>query len=285
MIDMHLHTYYSDGTLSPTEVVQRAVNRGIKILAITDHDGFDGVAEALDAGEQLGVLVIPGIEFSSNMLGEELNGSPPNYAGDIINMHILGYEIDIQNVQLSKAVEKIRRQRKDRNEKLLAEFNRLGYRILEEDLRQREGQDYAGKPNFALALVKKGYIKTTKEASTPGHFLRHPNVRRIHREKIHVREAISLINDAGGYAVLAHPMKVRFPESAGADVFEQLEPLLDQLREWGLAGMECHYSTHTAEEAARLVEMAESRGLLITSGSDFHGPDFDPGLDIGVTEK
>ena len=85
--------------------------------------------------------------------------------------------------------------------------------------------------------------------------------------------------------MLAHPMKVRFPESTGADVFEQLEPLLDQLKEWGLAGMECYYSTHTAEDAARLVAMAESRGLLITSGSDFHGPDFDPGLDIGITRK
>ncbi|MFA5634464.1 MAG: PHP domain-containing protein [Anaerovoracaceae bacterium] len=285
MIDMHLHTYYSDGTLSPTEVVQRAVDRGMKILAITDHDGFDGVSEALDAGKRLGVLVIPGIEFSANMHGEEMNEAPQSYVGDIINMHILGYEIDTQNAQLSEAVEKIRRQRKERNEKLLAEFNRLGYGISEEDLRQRTGQEYAGKPNFALALVKRGYIKTTREASTPGHFLRHPNVRRIHREKIHVRQAISLINDAGGYAVLAHPMKIRFPESTGADVFEQLELLLDQLKEWGLAGMECYYSTHTAEDAARLAEMAESRGLLITSGSDFHGPDFDPGLDIGVTKK
>ncbi|MFA7660121.1 MAG: PHP domain-containing protein, partial [Anaerovoracaceae bacterium] len=192
MIDMHLHTYYSDGTLSPTEVVQRAVDRGMKILAITDHDGFDGVSEALDAGKRLGVLVIPGIEFSANMHGEEMNEAPQSYVGDIINMHILGYEIDTQNAQLSEAVEKIRRQRKERNEKLLAEFNRLGYGISEEDLRQRTGQEYAGKPNFALALVKRGYIKTTREASTPGHFLRHPNVRRIHREKIHVRQAISL---------------------------------------------------------------------------------------------
>ena len=202
-------------------------------------------------------------------------------------MHILGYEIDIQNKPLLKAVEKIRKQRKERNQKLITEFNRLGYMIEEEDLRQREGQDYAGKPNFALALVKRGYIKTTKEASTPGQFLRHPSVRRIHREKIHVREAISLIKDAGGYAVLAHPLKVRFPEKPGedVDVFDRLEQLLDQLKDWGLAGMECYYSTHSTEESARLVKMAESRGLLITSGSDFHSPDFDSDLDIGIIQK
>jgi DHA1 family multidrug resistance protein-like MFS transporter len=287
MIDMHLHTFYSDGTLSPAELVQRAADRGIKVLAVTDHDGVDGVSEAMEAGESLGVTVIPGIEFSANMQGQELYKAPPYYTGDIINMHILGYEIDIQNKPLLKAVEKIRKQRKERNQKLITEFNRLGYMIEEEDLRQREGQDYAGKPNFALALVKRGYIKTTKEASTPGQFLRHPSVRRIHREKIHVREAISLIKDAGGYAVLAHPLKVRFPEKPGedVDVFDRLEQLLDQLKDWGLAGMECYYSTHSAEESARLVKMAECRGLLITSGSDFHSPDFDSDLDIGIIQK
>ncbi|MGI6732692.1 MAG: PHP domain-containing protein [Anaerovoracaceae bacterium] len=285
MIDMHLHTYYSDGTMSPEELIRRAAERGVKTLAITDHDGFNGIAEALEAGRRYGVTVIPGVEFSTIMKGDELDLAPAHYAGEIINMHILGYQIDIQNEALVKAAEEMRKKRQERNRKLLSAFNRIGYKISEEDLLQRKGQDYVGKPNFALALVKRGYIKSTSEANTPGHFLRHPEARKIHREKIHVREAISLIRNAGGYAVLAHPMKVRFPEEEGCRVFERLELLLDKLQKWGLAGMECYYSTHTKEQAERLVEIAERRGLLITAGSDFHGPEFDYRVDIGVTSK
>ena len=288
MIDMHLHTYYSDGTLSPTELIKRAADRGVKTLAITDHDGFNGIAEALEAGERFGVTVIPGVEFSTIMQGDELDGAPPYYTGSIINLHILGYEIDIQNEELKIAVNEMRKKREERNRKLLSALNRIGYQIREEDLLQRKGQDYVGKPNFALALVKKGYVKSAKEANTPGRFLRHPEARKIHREKTHVRNAVSLINNAGGYAVLAHPMKVKFPEGKSDksdDIFDQLDALLDQLVEWGLAGMECYYSTHTVEQAAQLVDIATGRGLLITSGSDFHGPGFDSRLDVGVTGK
>lgn len=285
MIDMHLHTHYSDGTLSPAELIRRAAERGVKTLAVTDHDGFNGIEEALEAGDRFGVTVIPGVEFSTIMKGEELDLAPAHYAGEIINMHILGYEIDIQNEALVKAVEEMRKKRQERNRKLLSALNRIGYKIGEEDLLQRKGQDYVGKPNFALALVKRGYAKSAKEANTPGHFLRHPEARQIHREKIHVREAISLIKNAGGYAVLAHPMKVKFPGEERCHVFERLEPLLDKLQEWGLDGMECYYSTHTKEQAARLVDMATGRGLLITAGSDFHGPEFDVHVDIGVTTK
>ncbi len=285
MIDMHLHTYYSDGTMSPEDLIKRAAERGVRTLAITDHDGFNGITEALEAGERYGVEVIPGVEFSAIMAGEELDSPPPHYIGDIISIHILGYQIDINNKELKEAVDDMREKRRERNHKLLSALNKIGYRIGEEDLLQRKGQDFIGKPNFALALVKKGYVKSPREASTPGLYLRHPEAREIHREKIHVRKVISLINGAGGYAVLAHPMKVRFPDKDEAHVYERLELLLDRLRAFGLAGMECYYSSHTADQAARLVEMAKARGLMITSGSDFHGPDFDPGIDIGVTIK
>ncbi len=285
MMDMHLHTYYSDGTLSPAELVTRAANRGIKILAITDHDGLNGIAEALDAGKRFGVKIIPGIELSAIMSGGELNEAPSHYRGSIINMHILGYDIDTENEELNKAVSDIRKKRDDRNKKLLIALNEIGLEISAEDLIQRKNQDYVGKPNFALALVKRGYVKTARDANQPGMFLKHPEVRKIRREKIHVREAISLIKNAGGYAVLAHPMKVKFPDTGNGheDVFEQLGQLSDQLQKWGLDGMECYYSSHTKEQTDRLVTIAKNRGLLITSGSDFHGPDIDPDLDVGMT--
>ncbi|HPO04652.1 MAG TPA: PHP domain-containing protein [Bacillota bacterium] len=285
MIDMHLHTYYSDGTLSPTELVRRAAARGVKTIALTDHDGFNGVAEALKAGEEYGVEVIPGVELSAVMPGEDLGPASSGWAGEIINMHILGYEIDICNKELRRAVMEIRRKREERNLKLLSALNGIGYKIRKEDLLQRKGQDYVGKPNFALALIKRGYVKSAREANTPGLFLRHPEARKIHREKIHVRDAISLIKQADGYAVLAHPMKVKFPGGEESKRFSQLELLLDKLQEWGLSGMECYYSTHTVKQAARLADVAARRKLIITSGSDFHGPELDPDLDIGITGK
>ncbi|GAB1477189.1 PHP domain-containing protein [Bacillota bacterium] len=289
MVDMHLHTYYSDGTLSPEELVKRAADRGILTMAITDHDGLNGIKEALEAGEKYGVKVIPGLEFSANMPFRELE--PERFSkegtgddgGTIINMHILGYDIDVENEALILAVEQMRRKREERNRKLLKALQSIGLQIEEEDLIIRQGQDYIGKPNFALALKKKGYIETTKEANTPGRFLRHPAARKIHREKIHVREALSLIKNAGGYAVLAHPMKVKFEGLPESDKFNMLEKLLDKLTGWGLSGMECYYSSHTPEQTASLLKMAEKRGMIVTEGSDFHGPDFDPDLDIGVT--
>lgn len=285
MIDMHLHTYYSDGTMSPREIVERAANRGVRTIAITDHDGLNGIDEALKAGKELGVKVIPGVEFSTLMKGRELNCLDLPLDSSIINMHILGYDIDINNKELKKAIEDIRLKRIERNEKLLFALNKIGVDIEEEDIIQRPGQDYIGKPNFALALVNKGYVKNTKEAYVPGSYLKHDTVRQVHREKIHVKRAIDLIRGAGGYSVLAHPLKVKFPNSWGEDKYALLDPLLDELIELGLSGLECYYSTHSKDQSRRLAEMAEAKGLIATSGSDFHGPEFDKNVDIGVVEK
>lgn len=288
MVDMHLHTYYSDGTLSPAELVKRAAEKGIKIMSITDHDGLNGVDEGIKAGEEMGIMVIPGIELSTVLTGGEVKGFPEDYSESIVNMHILGYEIDIKNEELNRTIDYIRKKREDRNEKLLAAFNKIGLNISSEDLIQRQGQDYVGKPNFALALIKRGYTKSAKEANTAGMYLKHPKTRGIHREKIHVKEALTIIKNAGGYGVLAHPMKVKFPhQNNGLPMdderkFYYLDKLLDQLIGWGLSGMECYYSSHSQKQTQELVAIAKNKGLLITAGSDFHGPSLDPNLDIGM---
>lgn len=284
MIDMHLHTYYSDGTMSPSDIVKRALDKGVRTLAITDHDGLYGIEEAISAGKLYGVTVIPGIELSTIMTLGEL-GLKKNIEDGIVNMHILGYEIDIHDEGLNKAVKEIRRKREERNRRLLTALNRIGLNIEEKDLLQRKDQNYVGKPNFALALKKKGYIQTTGEANTPGKFLRHPEARSIHREKIHVRKAIDLIKNAGGYSVLAHPLKVRFPCYEGAEKYDLLDILLEKLIKWGLSGMECYYSSHNSEQIEKLVSLAKSRDMVITAGSDFHSPDFDPKVEIGQVEK
>ncbi len=269
MIDLHLHTYYSDGTMSPEELVISAKESGVDTIAITDHDGMGGLEEGLDAGKRLGVHVIPGIELST----EDEEG---------IYMHILGYCFDRSNEAMKSEVEMIRRKRVERNEKLLAALRGIGCKITRDDLQLREGQDYIGKPTFALALVRKGYVASPKEAFKEGRFMRHEAVRSVHREKISAKRAIELIRGAGGIPVLAHPMKIsHLIKGDGDDFFKKLDSQLAKLKGWGLAGMECYYSSHLPDETHRLVLMAKKYGLLVTAGSDFHGREFDKNIKIG----
>lgn len=268
MIDLHLHTYYSDGTMSPEELVRYAKESGAETIAITDHDGMRGLAEGIGAGKRLGVHVIPGIELST----EDDEG---------VYMHILGYCFDRNHEALKEEVERIRRKRAERNEKLLAALRQIGCELSKEDLQLREGQDYVGKPTFALALMRKGYVTSPKEAFREGLFMRSEVVRRVHREKISAQRAIELICQAGGVPVLAHPMKISHLTREGEDLFERLSGQLDKLQGWGLAGMECYYSGHSPEDTRRLVQMARDHGLITTAGSDFHGIEFDSGINIG----
>lgn len=271
MIDLHLHTYYSDGTLSPGELVLLAKNLGAETIAITDHDGMDGIPEGLEAGKRYGVRVIPGIELSA----EDDQGT---------NMHILGYHIDIKNRALVEEVEQIREKRKIRNSRLLEALRGIGCYLGKEDLMLREGQDYIGKPTFALALKNKGYVKEAKDAFQEGYYMRSPAVRKIHREKIGAEKAINLIKNAGGIPVLAHPMQINTLRKGASDdkeFFLKLEGLIEKLISWGLEGMECYYSKHLSEETAELLRLADKHRLKVTAGSDFHGQELDKDLMIG----
>jgi len=269
MIDLHLHTYYSDGTMSPEELVVLALNNKVETIAITDHDGMGGLAEGMEAGKRLGVHVIPGIELST----EDEEG---------IYMHILGYCFDWDNEALKNEVESIRRKRVERNEKLLAALREIGCKLTKDDLQFREGQDYVGKPTFALALMRKGYVSSPKEAFKDGRFMRSDVVRSVHREKISAKKAIELILGAGGIPVLAHPMKIsHLTKGEGEDFFDRLDQQLTKLKSWGLAGMECYYSSHLSQDRSRLVHMAKKHQLIITGGSDFHGTEFDRSITIG----
>ena len=255
-IDLHTHTYYSDGTTSPTEVVKWAKKGNLEQLSITDHDGTEGIKEALIAGEALEIEVIPGIEFSV--------GEP-----DGTEMHILGYYIDISNEALMKRLKDIRKKRQERNGKLLAALRDLGFPLDPEDLHKKGDVDYLGKPDFARALINKGYINEFSEAFEEGRFLKSEEVRKIKKEKISAKEAIELIAGAGGMAVLAHPMKVF---GLVGEYFEALDKLVCILKDYGLKGMECFYPEHSEEETMKLVNMAEKYKLHMTKGTDYHGP-------------
>lgn len=280
--DYHLHTYYSDGSLSPEGVVRWAGRKGLTEIAITDHDGVDGLAEARNAAARYAISVVDGVELSVRGLDRE--------GKDGFSMHLLGYRIDPENPRLKKALEELRQYRRERNRKLLAALRAMGYEITRNDMEVRPEQDYLGKPNFARGLLKKGYIRTFDEAFAPGRFLMTDEIRSIRKKKLPAEEAIGLILEAGGIPVLAHPMKTKglsgaprpgtrpgepSPAAAEEERFRVLEGLLVRLKALGLKGMECFYPDHTGAETRRLVGMAKKHGFCITRGSDFHGPERD----------
>ena len=259
-VDYHIHSWYSDGTMKPTELVRRYYDMEYDMIAITDHDGIGGVQEALIAGEALKIKVISGIELAVEHDGKEL--------------HLLGYQFDPENPSLLAKLEELRWYRDERNEKMLRKLQELGYELTMDDLKQRPGQTYIGKPNFARALAAKGYISAPAEAFAPGKFLESPEVKAIGRKKIAAEEAISLLKEAGGMAVLAHPMKIRkLGQRDSAEFWENLDVILRRLKKMGLAGMECIYPDHSEEEIIKLVKLAGKYHLHITEGSDYHGDD------------
>lgn len=262
-VDLHTHSFYSDGTLSPEELMDWAVSQQLDQISLTDHDGIGGLPEAREAAMKRGIDFIPGIEFSA----EDEDGS---------TMHILGYHIDGENKELNQAIFEIRENRRERNDRLFQGLKEMGYPLEWEDFDKKGDRNYLGKPDFARAMLKKGYIRTFREAFEPGKLLGSPEIRKIRKKKIKAREAIRLILDAGGIPVLAHPMKVSGLKTGETvetqEYMEALEKLVIKLKSYGLKGLECLYPEHTPEETEALIGIAEKYKLHITSGSDYHGP-------------
>jgi predicted metal-dependent phosphoesterase TrpH len=250
MMDLHVHTYYSDGIYSPTEVVKRAKANRVSLIAITDHDGTDGIEEALMAGKKYNVKVIPGIEISVSNKGG--------------NMHILGYEIDIYNQDFKRAVETMRKHRADRNEAFYKAFAELGIIITPEEIKEFAFADYIGKPQFARVLLKRGLISNTREAFDGEKFFKAEVLRKVPRIKPSPEEGIGIILAAGGIPVLAHPSTLNLDA-------DQLGLKLAELKGYGLMGIECYYSKHEPAETAGYKALANQYQLKITAGSDFHG--------------
>lgn len=260
-VDFHIHTSYSDGQATPVEIVKRAKELEYDMIAITDHDGVDGVNEALIAGETAGIKVIPGIELAT----ETEEG---------IGLHILGYHIDHENPQLKAVLADLLERRDNRNKKLVQVLNDMGYEITYDDLKQRQPNGFIGKPVFARALVEKGYIDDPKAAFKKGQFLGSPEARAVKKIKILASEAISLIREAGGMAVLAHPIQTRgIGEKDTEEFYENIETIVKRLKSQGLKGLECYHPDQNHEQTMRFIALAEKYHLHITRGSDFHGKD------------
>jgi hypothetical protein len=248
-IDLHIHSSASDGSFPPGEVVRLASEARLKAVALTDHDTTDGLAEALAAGEKLGVEVIPGVEISAR------HGSN--------SMHILGYFIDFHSGRLAERLAVLKQARKERNPKIVAKLNALGIPITMEQVERISGGGQVGRPHIARALLESGYVTSIQQAFDI--YLRNGGKAYVAKFRFHPGEALDMIRAAGGVPVLAHPFTL------GLGSPEALRDSLRELQALGLAGVEVFYSEHTPEQEALYLKLTRELGLLVTGGSDFHG--------------
>jgi 3',5'-nucleoside bisphosphate phosphatase len=256
--DLHLHSIHSDGSYTPTELVEMAGNIGLRTIALTDHDTVAGIDEAMRAGQKKGIEVIPGIEFSTFRGKAEI--------------HILGYYIDYRSEILKNRIEQILTKRIDRAKKMIDKLNELGIMISYQGVRKLVGDRYIGRPHIALALQQAGYIKEVGEAFSD-RYIGNGGRAYIPKYQMSPDEAIKLIKQVAGVAVLAHPFFINHGEPLGR---EEIEEMLSS----GLDGIEVYQSKHSQEVSRFYLQLAQELNLLITGGSDFHGEN-NPGVELG----
>ena len=246
-IDLHAHTTASDGTYAPAELVVEAVRRGLRVLAITDHDSTEGVGPALAAARAHPPLeIVPGIEINTEVDGAEV--------------HVLGYFVDHEAPWLGALMREFREERAGRVGRIAERLAALGMPIDPAEVLALVREGSAGRPHVARVMVRKGYVASVREAFD--RYLRAGGPAYVAHRKLTVREACALIRRAGGVAAMAHP---GFNEGAEALVRELVaERLLD--------GVECYYAEHSPEQTGRYLELCRELGLVATGGSDFHGP-------------
>lgn len=257
-IDLHTHTTASDGTYTPTDLVAYAKEKGLKAVAITDHDTIDGLAEAMEAGKTYGIKVIPGVEISAEYMGSDL--------------HMLGLNVDYHQEDFIREVGRCHNLRKERNVKMIACLNDHGFQISEEDMLKRFGEANFTRAHYSQMMIEKGYVKDKKEAFDK--YLNPGMPCYIPREKVTPEQAIHIVKLGGGKPVLAHPLLYHLSD-------EQIDELVGNLKKEGLAGMEAIYVLNTGDDTQRMSAIAKKHGLFITGGSDFHGS-IKPDIDLGT---
>lgn len=252
-VDLHIHTTASDGTLSPEQVVAEASAAGLTAIAIADHDTVAGVRPALDAAADLSLEVFPAVEVSS------LHGSG--------EAHILGYFVDLEHPELGAELARIRDDRRRRGEEIVRRLQTMGVPITLQDVAAHSQGESVGRPHVASALVGLGIVSEPQEAFR--RYLRRGRPAYVPRYRPPVEESIRLVRAAGGLAVLAHP-----------GIMDR-DGTIPQLVAAGLGGLEAYHTEHTPAHTQRYLEMAASLGLIVTGGTDSHGPNGPTPVAIG----
>lgn len=249
-IDLHTHSRVTDGTDTPTMLVMKAFQAGLDVIALTDHDTFDGVAEALEAGKRIGVKVLTGIELSCSLGGQVI--------------HLLGYGCDVWNRALNEELAKVRVGRTQRLPEMCSRLREQGVEVtLDEVMSVAQGAPSIGRPHVADAMVAKGIVKDRQEAFD--RYLAQDKPAYVPRYSIELGRAIDLVHEAKGVAVLAHPWGRGGREVLTAPVIERLT------REHGLDGIETDHRDHDRDTRLLLFELGARLGLIRTGSSDYHG--------------
>lgn len=260
MIDLHTHSTASDGTLTPKQLVELAVERNLEAIALTDHDTVAGIDEFLAAGEPCALETIPGVEIACSWYGASL--------------HLLGLFIDHKNTPLLELLQEIRENREKRNQRILNLLQEQGIPIPWERILAESNGQVVGRPHIARALVAEGYCADMQDAFA--RFIGRDAPCYSPRFLPMPKRTIETLHGAGALAILAHPF-------GGAKPMKTIliRRKIKRLKTMGLDGMEVYYSDYTRRQTERALKIANDLTLIKTGGSDFHGDNM-PGVEIGV---
>jgi predicted metal-dependent phosphoesterase TrpH len=253
-IDLHSHTRYSDGTFEPAETVNLALERGLHVLAVSDHDTTEGLSEAADAARGTGLELVPATEFSTV------------YEGGSI--HVLAYWTDPANAEFQAELARLRDDREWRAEEIVKVLNGLGYALDYARVRELAGGSVVARPHIAQAMVEAGIVPTYEEAFTED-FILDGGRAYVEKHALNPIDALALIHRAGGVCVIAHP-------GMWSDADPVPDELIARMAEEGLDGIEADHPDHPEETRTRYREMAGRFGIPFTGSSDCHGTRYDP---------
>ncbi len=249
MIDLHSHTYFSDGTFSPAELLAEAAAAGLTALAITDHDTMQGYEVAVGGEIPPGLEVICGVELSTKFHG--------------VTVHLLGYfPVEPPAPEFQSWLSGLLETRRDRNRRLVERLQGLGIEITLSEV-EAKGRSLTGRPHFARVLMEKGYVKDLQQAFDE--YLDESAKAFVFREEVPIAEAIERVILAGGVPSLAHPVRV------AKNNWSTLAEWIGELARMGLRAVEVYHSDHSPEDVCYYKELAIRYGLGVTGGSDFHG--------------
>lgn len=247
-VDLHLHTTHSDGTLSPTELVNLCADNGLRVIAVSDHDSTEGVAEARVAAGRRGIEVIPAIELSADVPNNEI--------------HMLGYFVDTGDTEFQDTLAKFRDGRKDRAREMVDRLNALDIRITWEQVERIADGAAVGRPHIAQAMVERGYVRYNKDAFEL--YLGRDGLAYVERPRMKPEEAVQMLLRNGALPAMAHPLYYERTD------IPALKKTVATLKEAGMVGLEVHYGEFSNDEIEMLKSIAEEFDLIPCGGSDYH---------------
>jgi hypothetical protein len=256
-IDLHLHTVASDGSFTAKELVQEAKKKGLAAIAVTDHDTVGSVEEAIKVGKDIGVEVIPGIELTTYYQGQRID--------------VLGYYLDYHNNELLETINNLQNSREVRAQQILDKLADLEIELDFEELKKIAGDTGVGRPHIAKLMVKTGAVASVQQAFDQ--YLEDGGPAYVPKYQLKPQDAIDLIQGAGGVVVLAHP-----------GMIDDKRLVKELIALEGIVGIEAYYSQHNQEETEYYLNLAKEYDLIVTGGSDCHGPTIEEKYLIGTVD-